>query len=190
MEKKRILKFAGLGIILVILIAIVSMGFVFYDVMSYTATSSEKLNPAGTEVGKALIVYDPGISSSSKDIAVVIAKQLQIKGYAVELAGISSTAAKNTSGYNIIVVGGPIYAGNASSSVQFFLKTLKPDSNTKIGVYATGSDGDILKNQTLLVKEVAPLPESSNLKIAAVTKVININQANQKSAEFVNTLLK
>jgi flavodoxin len=188
METKRILKFAGLGIILIVLIAVVSMGFVFYDVMSYTATGSEKLSPAGAEVGKALVVYDPGISGTSKNVASEIAKSLQAKGYAVDLAGISSTVAKNTSGYDVIVVGGPIYAGNASASVKSYLIGLKPDNNTKIGVFATGSDADILKNQTLLIKEVAP--EGSNLKIVAVTKVINVNEANQKAVEFVNTLLK
>jgi flavodoxin len=156
--------------------------------MSYTATDSEKLNPAGTEVGKALVVYDPGISGASKNVATVIAKDLQAKGYAVDLAGINSAAAKNTSGYNIIVVGGPIYAGNASASVQSYLKNLKPDSNTKIGVFATGQDPDVANNQTLLIKEVASLPDGSNLKIISITKVVNLNETNQKATEFVSAL--
>lgn len=190
METKKILKFTGLGIVLVILVAFGAMGFVIYDVMSYTATGSEKLNPAGTEVGKALVVYDPGISGASKDTAVAIAKELQTRGYVVELAGISSATAKNTSGYNIIVVGGPIYAGKASASVQFYLSTLKTDDDAKIAVFATGQDPDILNNKELLLKEVAPLPQNSNLKITAVTKVINVNEVNQKSVDFVNVLLQ
>jgi hypothetical protein len=48
------------------LVAFVSMGFVFYDVMSYTATDSETLNPAGNVVETALVVYDPGISGFRK----------------------------------------------------------------------------------------------------------------------------
>jgi flavodoxin len=190
MNTRRILKFTGLGVILVVIIAFVSMGFIVYDVMSYTATSSEKLNPSGNEVGKALVVYDPGISGSAKDVSAVIAKDLQAKGYAVDLAGISSTAAKNTSGYNIIVVGGPVYAGKASSSVQSYLSALKLDNNAKVGVFATGQDADVINNQTLLIKEVAPLPEGSNIKITAVMKVANGNGTDQKSAEFVNALLK
>ena len=190
MDKRRILKFTGLGVILVVIIAIVSMGFIVYDVMGYTATGSEKLNPAGKEVGKALVVYDPGISGSAKDVSAVIAKDLQAKGYVVDLAGISSTTAKNPSGYNIIVVGGPIYAGKASSSVQSYLSALKIDNNAKIGVFATGQDADIINNQTLLIKEVAPLPGGSNIKITAVMKVVNGNDIDQKSAEFVNALLK
>ncbi|MGZ7069156.1 MAG: hypothetical protein ACXVHT_12695, partial [Methanobacterium sp.] len=59
-----------------------------------------------------------------------------------------------------------------------------------IGVFATGSDADILKNRDLLFKEVAPLPQNDTIKIVTVTKVINANETNQKAAEFVNTLLK
>ncbi|HML04515.1 MAG TPA: flavodoxin domain-containing protein [Methanobacterium sp.] len=190
METRKILKIAGLGIVAVLVAFFVVMGFVFFDGISYTATSSEKLNPTGTEVGKALVVYDPGISGNAKNVATAIAKDLQLKGYSVDLAGINSAIAKNTSGYNIIVVGGPIYAGNASASVQSYLKALKPDNNAKIGVFATGQDADILKNQTLLLKEVAPLPNGSNLKIVSVTKVINLNETNQKATDFVNALIK
>ncbi|MGZ7119888.1 MAG: flavodoxin family protein [Methanobacterium sp.] len=190
MQTKRILKFAGLGLILIVLVAVASLGFAFYDVMSYTATGSEKLDPAGTMVGKALVVYNPGISGASKNVASKIAQNLQAKGYAVDLAGISSTTAKNTSGYNVIVVGGPVYAGNASTSVKSYLNTLKVDNDAKIGVFATGSDADVLKNRDLLFKEVAPLPQNDTLKIVTVTKVINANETNQKAAEFVNALLK
>ncbi|MGZ7210560.1 MAG: flavodoxin family protein [Methanobacterium sp.] len=190
MDTKKILKYTGLGILLLIIIAVVAAGFVFFDVMSYSATASEKLNPSGSEVGKALVVYDPGISGASKNVASEIAQNLQAKGYAVDLAGISSTTAKNTSGYNVIVVGGPVYAGNASTSIKSYLNTLKVDNDAKIGVFATGSDADVLKNRDLLFKEVAPLPQNDTLKIVTVTKVINANETNQKAAEFVNALLK
>jgi len=190
METRKILKIAGLSIVAVLVAVFVVMGFIFFDVISYTATSSEKLNPAGTDTGKALVVYDPGISGAAKDVAAVIAKDLQVKGYSVNLAGINSASAKNTSGYNIIVVGGPIYAGNASASVQSYLKALNADNGTKIGVFATGQDADILNNQILLIKEVAPLPNGKDLKITAVMKVVNGNGTEEKSAEFVNALVK
>lgn len=189
MKSRRVLKIAGLSIVAVLVAAFAVMGFIFFDVISYTATSSEKLNPTGTEVGKALVVYDPGISGAAKDVAAVVAKDLQLKGYSVDLAGINSASAKNTSGYNIIVVGGPIYAGKASSSVQSYLKALNVDNGTKVGVFATGQDADILNNQTLLVKEVAPLGDGNNLKIVSVTKVIKVNETNQKVADFVKSLI-
>jgi len=74
--------------------------------MSYIATESQKLNPIGTTAGNALIIYDSGISGQAKDAATIIAKDLQEKGYIVDLAGISSKESQNTLKYNIIVVGG------------------------------------------------------------------------------------
>ncbi|WP_414469105.1 flavodoxin family protein [Methanobacterium sp. ACI-7] len=190
MEIKRVLKLAGLALGAVLIASFALMGFVFFDGMSYTATGSEQLNPTGNVVGNALVVYDPGISGASKKVSEEIARNLQSKGYVVDLAGISSSKAKDESGYNIVVVGGPIYAGTASSSVKSYLNALKSDKKVKIAVFATGSDADVINNKDSLLKEVAPLPQNSSLKITAVTKVIDTNEANQKATEFVNALLK
>ncbi|MGB9937311.1 MAG: flavodoxin family protein [Methanobacterium sp.] len=189
METKKVLRLAGLALGAVLISSFVLMAFVFFDGMSYTATGSEQLNPAGNAAGNAMVVYDPGISGASKKVAEEIAKVLQSKGYKVDLAGISSLKAKNTSGYDVIIVGGPIYAGNASASVKSYLSALKPDEGAKIAVFATGQDADILNNNEALLKEVAPLPQNSTLKIVTVTKVIDTNSANQNATDFVNALL-
>lgn len=190
MKAKKILKYTGLGIILVIIIAFGVMGFVMYDVYSYTATDSQKLNPAGSTVGKALVVYDPGLSGQAKDAADAIAKDLQNKGYAVTLTGISSQEAKNISQYNLIVVGGPVYAAKNSKSVESYLNSIKPNNSTKIAVFAVGQDTDILNNTEMLKKEVIPLPNGSSLQIVSVTKFIENEDFNKKSAEFVNSILQ
>lgn len=189
MEINRLLKLTGLGAIIVILVIFGVMGFVMYDFMSYTAADSQNLSPTESEVGKALVVYDPGLSGQPKDAAEAIAKDLQEKGYFVTLTGISSEEAKNTSGYNIIVVGGPIYAANASKSVQSYLSALKPDNDAKIAVFAVGEDADILNNPEMLKKEVAPLPEGISLQIKALTKFIQNEDFNKKSEGFVNSIL-
>jgi flavodoxin len=189
MEMNRLLKFTALGAVLFIVIAFGAMGFVTYDVMSYTATDSQTLSPTGTAVGKALVVYDPGLSGQAENAAGEIAKNLQGKGYTVDLVGISNENAKNTSQYNIIVVGGPIYAGNASKSVQSYLINLNPPENAKVAVFATGQDADILNNKELLLKEVAPLPSGSSFQIVAVTKFIENEDLNKKATEFVDSIL-
>ena len=107
----------------------------------------------------------------------------------MELVGIRSAQAANPS-YNIIVVGGPIYAGKASTSVQTYLSSLKPAESTRVGVFATGCDPDTAKDEILLRKEVTSLPENSTLQIKAVTKFISSEYINKKSADFVNTLLQ
>ena len=191
MDIKKIGKFLGIGLITVFVVALAAMGFVFFDVMSYTATGSETLNPDGSSNGDALVVYDPGISGESKDIANIIGKKLQSKGYTVKLAGIRSDVALNTSDYEYIVVGGPIYAGSASNSVKDYLKTLQDTSKTTIGVFASGNDPDTAKNNATLLKEAAPLPGNSSLQIKAVIKVVTSEGIDDQDINaFINQLLK
>lgn len=181
-----------MGIVLVVIIVAAALGFsiVSYDVMGYNAKESQTLNPDGAAVGNAIVLYDPGITGTSKKVADSIAKDLQAKGYKVELAGISSPKANNTSDYNVMVVGGPIYAGNASSSVKNYLKTLKVPQNATLGVFATGSDPDSAKDNVLLLKEAAPLPENSDLQIKAVMKAVYGNIDNNTINDFVNKLVE
>jgi hypothetical protein len=83
---------------LIILAAIFGALF-FLDLASYTATGSQELTPAGHSTGKALVVYDPGLSANSKNIADKIADNLLAKNYTVTLAGIKSKDASKTAGY-------------------------------------------------------------------------------------------
>jgi flavodoxin len=189
MNTGKIGKIVIIGIILVIVAVLVTVGLVFYDVMSYTATGSQTLNPNGTAVGNALVVYDPGFSGAAKNVAGTIASDLQSRGYQVELAGIKSSKATETSAYDVIVVGGPTYAGKAASSVQDYLKALKPAEGTSVGIFVTGSDPDTANDNGLLRQEVANLPENSNLQIKAVVKIISPENDKQKITDFVNELL-
>lgn len=143
-----------LGLIVVGIVVIVAaigtvMGLLFCgDIMSYTDKSSQVLSPAGTPVGKALVVYNPGVSGAAKAAAAEIAGDLQSKGYTVDLAGIKSEAAANTSGYDVIVAGGPMYWGKVCNSVDEYLKALKPQKDVVVGVFGTTgapqfNDGDI-----------------------------------------------
>ena len=54
------------------------------------------------------------------------------------MAGVKSSAAGITTGYNIIVVGGPVYAGALTGSTKDALANLVLDQGAKIGVYGSG----------------------------------------------------
>ena len=108
-----------LAIFAVLIIAVVSFAaIILLDVAAYTATGTQTLTPTGTSVGKAIVIYDPGLSGNAKNVADKVASDLQAKGYTVTLAGVKSSAAASTTGYKIIVVGGPVYAGALTSSVK------------------------------------------------------------------------
>ncbi len=190
MNYKKLGKIIGISLVIVIIAAALGFSIAFYDVMGVNAKESQTLNPDGAVVGNAMVVYDPGITGTAKKVADSIAKDLQAKGYRVELAGISSSKADNTSDYSIIVVGGPIYDGNASSSVKEYLKNLKISQNTSLGVFASGIDPDSANDNVTLLKEAAPLAGNTDLQIKAVIKVVNGNIDDNAINNFVNTLVQ
>ena len=134
---KKILKIAAIAFLVIIVLLSSVAAVLFLDLVSYTATGSQTLSATGTPVGHALVVYDPGFSGAAKTAAEKIAGDLQTKGYAVDLAGVKSTKAANASSYDLVVAGGPMYWGKATSSIEGFLNTLTLQQQAKLGVYVT-----------------------------------------------------
>jgi len=153
---KRWLK-VGIIVLAVIVILFVSVfATIYLDLAGYFATSSERLNPSMATVGRALVVYSPGLSGAAKADAREIADDLQAKGYTVDLAGVRSTIAGNQSGYNIIVAGGPIYFGKLSSSIDEYLKNLHADNSTnnpRLGVFGSTGSGTYSPSDFASLKE-------------------------------------
>ena len=183
----KILKMMGVGIILVVIMAFASIAFIFYD-MNSRSTVYETLDPNEAVIGSALVVYDPSITGNTKNVADIIAGELQTKGYKVDVVGINNPKARNTSRYNVIVVGGPIYGGNTGDAVKIYLETLKPPEGTKIGVFATGDPHTTDEAQIKI--QVATIPENSSLQINAVMTVSMNDDKTKKCAIFVDNLLK
>lgn len=168
--------------VIIILASLAAAGIVALDVLSGLATGSEKLTPDGTVTGKALVVYDPGVSGTAKDAATKIANDLKTDGYEVVLAGVRSGAAANVSGYDIIVAGGPVYSGKVASSVYSYLEGLKAPDQARIGAFATGK----YRSNDLPEKI---FPGAVNYK-AAVAMFPGEDNLDQSSADFVAALLR
>jgi flavodoxin len=128
-----------LAIFAVLIVLVVGFfAVIFLDLAAYIGTGSETLSPSGTSVGNALVVCDPGLSGAAKGVAFKIASNLQNEGYSVYVAGVKSSAASHTTGYRVIVAGGPVYAGALTSSIKDFLNNLRIDLGAKIGVFGSG----------------------------------------------------
>ncbi len=138
MKISKKVKTAGLLIAVVLIAFVAFMVFAGSDVISGLATGSELLKPDGNATGKALVVYNSGLSGAPKNEATKIAEELKARGYEVMLAGVKSEAAANVSGYDVIVAGGPIYGGRVSSSVYSYLQALVPSASVKVGAFAIG----------------------------------------------------
>ncbi len=181
------------GIIVIAAVALTAAGLLFCgDIMSYTDTGNRTLSPNGTPVGKALVAYNPGVSGEAKAAAEKIAGDLQSRGYEVSLAGIRSAAAADASGYDVVIVGGPMYFGKVSSSVDSYLKALKPQKDTKVGAFATtGAPQFNDKDIASFREQVASLPWCGTLDKAVVTKTIRSGDAGDADcSELVSAALQ
>jgi flavodoxin len=177
-----------LAIFAVLIIIVVSFGaIIFLDVAAYTATGAQTLTPTGTSVGKALVIYDPGLSGTAKIVANQIASDLRTQNYTVTLAGIKSSAAANAAGYSIIVVGGPVYAGLLTSSVKGTLSNLAPDQGAKVGIFGSGQ-GATTPEDVTQVKQSIPTNSDSALQNAVVVKIGQPEDLNIRAQDFVNQL--
>jgi len=87
------------------------------------------------------------------------------------------------------VIGGPIYAGKPSSSVQSYLNSLTPPAQTKVGVFGYGSASVDNTNSTAVLQDVAPLPSTSSVTFNAAKKVLSSGNIDNTCAEFVSELL-
>jgi flavodoxin len=186
---KKLLLIAVAIVVIVILGAVAFMGTIMFDVWSMTAGGSETLNPAGNITGHALVVYNPGLSGGAKGVADLIAGDLKAGGYTVTLAGVKSAAASDVSGYDVIVVGGPVYVGNASSSVRSYLQNLHPPADAKVGVFGYGSSA-IDNNDMIAVLDNVASVSASTFTINAALKLTNADDEGKRCADFVTELLQ
>ena len=136
---------------------------IFLDLAAYTATGSKLLTPTGTSVGKALVVYDPGLSGTSKTVADKVASDLQAQSYTVTLAGIKSSAAANTAGLHNHCCRRTSLCRLTTASVKDDLKNLKPDSGTKVGVFGSGSGATSQSDIDMIKSAVPALSNSGSL---------------------------
>ena len=188
-----------LAIFAIIIIATVAFGtIIFLDVAAYTATGSQTLTPTGTSVGKAIVIYDPGLSGTAKGVANKVAAELQAKSYTVTEAGVKSSIVANTTEYSVVVVGGPVYAGALTSSVKDYLNKLPaghaspgygPYILTRVGVFGSGQGATSQSDIEMIKNSVTALSANGTLSGATVVKIGQSEDLNTRVQDFVNQLV-
>jgi flavodoxin len=171
-----------------VIVGVVVVSLLFMDAAGNLATNSQSL-PSGAAIGKALVVYDPGLSGGAKDVATKIAYSLQSAGYDVVLAGVKSSDASNLAGYSVIVFGGPIYAGKPASSIQAYIDSFNPPVNAKVGAFGYGSIKEDNTKTSAIAQEVAPMPKDASWNIDAALKAASGDNINSLCQQFITKLL-
>jgi len=185
---RKILKIFFVVIAALIIALVAGFGIVISDVAGNFATDTHPL-PNGSPIGEAIIVYDPGLSGGAKDVATKIGYNLQDSGYNVVLAGVKSTTASDLSSYDVIVIGGPIYAGKPASTIQSYLSSLTPPTNSTVGIFGYGSVAVDTTDQSAVLQDVASLPSDSQLMPKAAVKVTSSGNVDAECENFVMQLL-
>ncbi len=177
-----------MSVVAILLIVVVTVAAViFLDVAAYTATGTQTLTPSGTPTGSALVLYDPGLSDASTKVAKQVAIDLKTQNYTVTLAGIKSSTV--TTDYDIIVIGGPIYAGAPTASVKDTLSNLNHGSNAEIGVFGSGKGPTVPEDIASIKAAVPALQDGGALSGAVVVKIGESEDLAARSADFVNQLV-
>jgi|YelNatPaOPRAMG01_1025707.scaffolds.fasta_scaffold40841_4 flavodoxin len=183
---RRIFKIIIAAVAVIVIVAAAFGALIFLDLAAYTATGSQTLTPTVTPMGTALVLYDPGLTGASTQIADQIAADLLAKNMTVTLAGIKSSTASNTTGYDIIIIGGPTYAGAPAASVKDALSNLQHDSDARVGVYCSGQ-GSTTPQDIAQIKDAVPALQSSGaLSNAVVVKIGESEDLKARAQDFVN----
>ena len=179
-----------LVIFAVFIIIVAALGAIFFlDLAAYTATGVKTLYPQGDSMGTALVLYDTGLSGTSARLAEKIAAGLQNQSLTVTLAGIKTSAAATTTGYNIIIIGGPIYAGAPTASVKDVLSNLKTDVGTHVGVFGSGQDATSTDDIAQIRNGVPALQSGGALSDAIVVKIGESEDLDSRASGFVAQVL-
>lgn len=187
----NVIVIAGIAFGLIVVVLVSAFVVINLDLMSYTATGSETLAPAGTPIGRALVVYSPGLSGSAKEAARKISSDLTLKGYAVDLAGVRSTNASKSALYDIVIVGGPMYFGKVSSSTSDYLKTLSLKNDARLGVFGTTGSSQIVESDLKsLTDQVTSLTNGGSFHGKVSLKLISTDKADTDCADLVSMALQ
>jgi flavodoxin len=87
---------------------------------------------------KALIVYQPGITGFTHEMAHQIAAGLNDKGYEVMLNHPGRFLSSDVSQYSLVIFCSPVYSGQPSRALSDYMSTVKTSPSCRIVLISTG----------------------------------------------------
>lgn len=102
----------------------------------------EVLRSASDNPVKALVVYQPSITSASSDVAHAIAKGLNDAGCEVMLNTPGEHLSADLSGYSIVVFGSPNYGGSPGQPLLVYMKRIEDLTGKKILLFSTSGSAE------------------------------------------------
>ncbi|MBP7401060.1 MAG: flavodoxin [Clostridia bacterium] len=145
----------------------------------------EILKAASGEAVKALVVYQPSVTSASSDVAHSIAKGLNEAGAEVTLDTPGDHLSSDISGYSIVVFGSPNYGGSPAQPMLDYLNRIDDFSGRQVLLFSTSGSAEgrlEFDKMEALLHGVKP---ENTLKIAAAEVGRNMDAAYRFGADAV-----
>lgn len=97
----------------------------------------EVLKAASGNPEKALVVYQPSVTSASSDVAHAIAKGLNDGGYEDTLNTPGKHLSADISGYSVLVFGSPNYGGSPGGPLLDYMKQIRDFNGKRVLLFST-----------------------------------------------------
>ena len=143
LPKKRWKKIVLIVFVVFLIAGVIALAYVGIRISSDVASEMEILNTEGAK--KALVIYHPGMTSLMKDVTYAFADGLVSNGWRVEITTPSSEAPTDISGYDLLVLGSPVYGFSLTQTIERHLERI----------------GDLKKIETIAVLTAAGAPGES-----------------------------
>ena len=142
LPQKRWKKIVLIVFVVFLIAGVIALAYVGIRISSDVASEIEIINPEGSQ--SALVIYHPGMTSLMKDVTYAFADGLVSNGWRAEITTPSSEAPTDISGYDLLVLGSPVYGFTILPTIERQLARM--GDLKKIGTVgiltAAGAPGD------------------------------------------------
>lgn len=98
---------------------------------------TEILNSALAQPQKALVVYQPSLTTASHDVAYSIARGLNDAGYEVTISNPGEHLSTDISKYTVVVFGSPNYGGSVAEPLSEYIKQISEFTGKRVILFST-----------------------------------------------------
>jgi len=142
LPQKRWKRIVFLFLLVFLLSTVAVLAYVGYAINTDVISEVEIINSAGSKA--ALIIYHPGLTSFMKDVAYAFGEGLVSSGWRVEITTASFEAPIDLNGYDLLVLGTPVYGFRVTPTIERHLERMGDlkGIDTVAILTAAGSIGD------------------------------------------------
>lgn len=136
----------------IIVVGALSLAYVGVMINRDVVSGIEVINAGGSKT--ALVVYQPGLSSFSKDVSYAFANGLAAAGWRVEVTTASPQAPSDLSNCSLLVLGFPIYGASPGAAEVRYVARLSNLQGIETVIIATaagspGNSAETMKQKVL-----------------------------------------